>query len=398
MKILEELKNRGIFKDITSEEKFGKLTKGDKVYIGFDPTAKSLHLGNYIQIAILKMFEKAGFVPIAVLGGATGMIGDPSGKSEERNLLDEKLLNENKRSIRKQLESFNFEVIDNYDFYKGMDILEFLRDAGKLISINYMLAKDSVSSRIETGMSFTEFSYQLIQGWDFKTLFEKHNVKVQIGGSDQWGNITTGLEMIRKSFGNTLDAVGITTNLLMSASGKKFGKSEGNAIWLDKEMTTPFQLYQYLLSTDDADVKQLLLWLTTVNKNDINKQKPREAQKLLAYSVVEDIHGAKQAKQAIITTDILYGWKNESTLTTSQALSLEGSIPTFKNISGKIEDVLVEIKLATSKREAREFLSSSSIKVNGEIVIEDSVVQIKAFNKKANIIRRGKKKIVLIKY
>ena len=398
MKILDELKSRGIFKDITSEEKFRKLVKGDKVYIGFDPTAKSLHLGNYIQISILKRFEQEGFKPVAVLGGATGMIGDPSGKSEERNLLSKEVLEENKLSIKKQLESFGFEVIDNYDFYKNMNVLEFLRDAGKLLNVNYMLAKDSVSSRLETGMSFTEFSYQLIQGWDFKELFEKHNVKVQIGGSDQWGNITSGLEMIRKSSGESSDAIGITTNLLMSSSGKKFGKSEGNAIWLDETMTSSFQLYQYLLSTSDSDVEQLLLWLTTESEEVIKSQEAREAQKLLAFNVVKDIHGKEKAEQALVTTGILYGSTKEESLTTKQALSLEGSIPTFNNIVGNIEDVLIETKLATSKREAREFLTASSIKINGVIANSESVVSIESFDKKANIIRRGKKKIVLIKY
>ena len=398
MKILDELKSRGIFKAITSEEKFNKLIKGDKVYIGFDPTAKSLHLGNYIQIAILRRFKKAGFIPIAVLGGATGMIGDPSGKSEERNLLSKDDLNVNKAAIRKQLESFGFEVIDNYDFYKDINILEFLRNAGKLLSINYMLAKDSVSSRLETGMSFTEFSYQLIQGWDFKELFEKHDVKVQIGGSDQWGNITSGLEMIRKSLGDSLNAIGITTNLLMSASGKKFGKSEGNAIWLDQNMTSSFELYQYLLSTNDSDVKQLLFWLTDETEETINNQEARQAQKLLAFDVVRDIHGIDQAKQALVTTDILYGSKSENTLTTNQALSLERSIPTFNNILGNIVDVLIDTKLVSSKREARELVNKSSIKINGEIAKIDSVVTKELFDKKANIIRCGKKKIILIKY
>ena len=247
-------------------------------------------------------------------------------------------------------------------------------------------------------MSFTEFSYQLIQGWDFKELFEHHGVKVQIGGSDQWGNITSGLEMIRKSSGESSDAVGITTNLLMASSGKKFGKSEGNAIWLDENLTSPFQLYQYLLNTDDSDVEQLLLWLTTTDKEVVINQKAREAQKLLAYTVVRDIHGIDKAEQALITTGILYGSKDESTLTTKQALSLETSVPTFKDISGNIEDVLISIKLASSKREAREFLNASSIKVNGEVVGLNFAVSIKDFDKKANIIRRGKKKIVLIKY
>ncbi|WP_420330570.1 tyrosine--tRNA ligase, partial [Mycoplasma marinum] len=221
MKLIKELKERGILKDITNEEKLAKLPKGARVYIGFDPTAYSLHLGNYVQISILKRFEKHGIKPIAVIGGATGMIGDPSGRSEERNLLSSNALLENKSAIRKQLESFGIEVIDNYEFYKDMNILEFLRDAGKLLNINYMLSKEVVKSRLEQGISFTEFSYQLLQGWDFKRLYEEHNVMIQVGGSDQWGNITSGIEIIRKTLGDKNLAVGMTTNLLTGSDGKK---------------------------------------------------------------------------------------------------------------------------------------------------------------------------------
>ena len=227
--LLVELKNRGIINNITSEEKLLQLRKGDGIYIGFDPTATSLHLGNYAQVVLLKRFEKAGFKTFALLGGATGMIGDPSFKEKERSLLDQTTLEKNKAAIKFQLESFGFQVIDNYDFYAQMNVIDFLRNVGKQININYMINKESINTRLETGLSFTEFTYTLLQGYDFLMLYEKHKVKIQAGGSDQWGNITTGLELIRKNHGET-NALGITVNLLTNTSGQKFGKTVDGAI------------------------------------------------------------------------------------------------------------------------------------------------------------------------
>ena len=404
MNILEELKNRGILKDITNIEKFEKLSN-ESLYIGFDPTAESLHLGNYVQIAILKRFEMAGFKPIAVLGGATGMIGDPSGKSEERNLLSEETLQKNINKIKNQLESFGIEVFNNYEIYKDMNVLEFLREVGKLININYMLSKEIVSSRLEKGISFTEFSYQLIQGWDFKKLYDDKNVRIEIGGSDQWGNITAGVELIRKTVGDNNLAVGITTNLLTTKSGKKFGKSEGNAIWLDASMTTPYELYQYLISTPDEDLETLFNWLTFIEINEIKEiiskhnQAPssRLGQKKLAFELTKDIHGIQEAEKAVTISDILFGSKEIFELSMEQALSLDGNVPTFKNIKGDIVDVIVKTSLAQSKREAREFLESGAISVNGKTVSEGYLLSNEAFDKKANIIKRGKK-IILIRY
>ena len=405
MNILDELKERKIFKDITNQEKFDKLKGNESLYIGFDPTAESLHLGNYVQMTILKRFELLGYKPIAVLGGATGMIGDPSGKSEERNLLSNEQLKTNKTKIKNQLEKFGFEVIDNFDFYKDMSIIEFLRDIGKLLNVNYMISKDVVASRLETGISFTEFSYQLIQGWDFKKLYDEKNVRIQIGGSDQWGNITAGVELIRKTVGDENLAVGITTNLLTTSDGKKFGKSEGNAIWLDKEMTTPFELYQYLMSSNDNDLETLFNWITFISLEEIqeilskHKQDPskRFGQKQLAFELVKDIHGEQEANNAITLTEILFGKKDVKDITTEQALMLSGAIPTFKNIKGNIKDVLIETKLAQSNREAREFIENGVL-INGiKIENEEYEVDNTSFDGKANIIKRGKK-IVLIKY
>ena len=404
--LLKELKNRKILKNITNEEKFNKLLGNESVYIGFDPTATSLHLGNYVQIAILKRFQKFGFNSIVVLGGASGMIGDPSGKSKERKLLSkEKLLN-NKNSIKKQLKTFGFKVIDNYDFYKNMNILDFFRNVGKILNVNYMLSKDAVSSRLERGISFTEFSYQLIQGWDFKTLYEKENVRIQVGGSDQWGNITTGIEMIRKNIGENNLAVGITTNLFTTSSGKKFGKTEENVLWINKKLTSSYELYQYLLSTNDDDVEKFLNWLTFLKIDQIDQiikkhqKEPNKniAQKKLAFEVVKDIHGEEESQKAKTLTNILFGKNDIKNLKPKDILLLEDSIPTFKNINGNILDVLNKINLTKSKREAREFIEARAISING-IIINDENHQVNyyGYNNLYNLIKKGKKKIILIK-
>ena len=406
MSIVEELKNRKILKNITNEKKINKLIGNESVYIGFDPTASSLHLGNYVQITILKRFQKFGFNPIVVLGGATGMIGDPSGKSKERNLLGKKEILNNKNAIKKQLEKFGLKVIDNYDFYKNMNVLDFFRNVGKSLNINYMLSKDVVASRLEKGISFTEFSYQLIQGWDFKNLYEKENVRIQIGGSDQWGNITTGIEIIRKNFGDNNLAVGITTNLFTTGNGEKFGKSEKKALWIDKKLTTPYELYQYLISTPDQDVEKLLKWLTflEVKKIDkiINEHKKTPdknlAQKTLAFEIVKDIHGKKEAQNAKNLTKILFFKNDIKNLSLEEILLLEKSVPTFKNIKGNILELLIKVNFAQSKREAREFVKAKAISINGTI-IDDEKHQINyyGYNNLYNLIKKGKKKIVLIK-
>ena len=407
MNILDDLKSRTILKDITNVDKFNQLKGNEGVYIGFDPTATSLHLGNYVQIAILKRFEKFGFKPVAILGGATGMIGDPSGKSAERNLLDVQALEKNKTGIRNQLEKYGLKVLDNYDFYKNMNVLDFLRIVGKQLNVNYMINKEVVASRLETGISFTEFSYQLIQGWDFKELYEKENVRIQVGGSDQWGNITSGIEIIRKTFDDKNLALGITTNLLTTSSGAKFGKSEGNALWLDPKMTTPYELYQYLISSTDEDVEKYLKWLTFLPQEEIeaimkeHMQAPfkRFAQNKLAFEVVKDIHSEKDAKESVSISEVIFGKKNINELTTDEALSLEPHIPSFKNVKGPILDVIVEIQAAVSKREAREFLTAGSIEINGtKVTDENYILDNNAFDKKANIIKRGKKKTFLITY
>lgn len=407
MEIIEELKNRGMLSNITSEEKFKKLPKGSGIYIGFDPTATSLHLGNYIQISMLKRFEKAGFKPFAVVGGATGMIGDPSGKSAERNLLDKETLQKNKDKIKKQLESFGLKVIDNYDFYKDLSILEFLRDTGKLLNVAYMINKDIVKSRIDSGISFTEFSYQLIQGWDFYKLYKDYGVRVQVGGSDQWGNITSGTEIIRKKVGDNYDAVGITTELLTTSSGKKFGKSEGNALFLDPSLTSPFQIHQYLLNTPDDDVKKLFNWLTFLSLEEISKimkehskePKKRVAQNELADTLIKDVFGVKELEKIKTAKSVLFGNKNVLELDANEVLSLENLIPSFELKDKNILDVLLKTGAASSKREAREFISGNAVEVNGKKVKDINYeLSRDAFEGKATVIKRGKKKFFLIKH
>lgn len=403
--IISELNKRGIFKEITNKDKFDKLPSDAGVYIGFDPSAQSLHLGNYIQITILKRFGLAGFKPVAIVGGATGMIGDPSGKSQERNLLDNNVLINNKAHIKKQLEKFGLEVFDNLDFYKNMTILEFLRDVGKNININYMINKDIVQSRLESGISFTEFSYTLIQGWDFKELYQNKNVYVQIGGSDQWGNITTGIEMIRKVIGDDNKAVGIVTNLLTTSTGKKFGKSEGNAIWIDAEMTSPFQMYQHLLNWEDADIEKLLKWMTFLSVEQIDEimkkhnEKPfeKQAQKALAFEIVKDIHGIDAANEAISITNTLFVEGDVTKLTIKNIEDIKSSIPFKQTNETNLTNLLIEAGISTSKRDARELINNNSIEYNGtKINNPDFIIDKKLFNGKYSLIKKGKRNYFLV--
>ncbi|MDK2819958.1 MAG: tyrosine--tRNA ligase [Mycoplasmataceae bacterium] len=409
LELINDLKKREIINNITNEEKLTKIYDGDGIYIGFDPTAKSLHLGNYIPITILKRFQKIGLESFAILGGATGMIGDPSFKDSERVLLDNDTIQINKKNISKQLESFDLKVIDNYEFYKDVNFLDFLREVGKHITINYMMAKDSVSSRMETGISFTEFSYQLIQGYDFKLLYENHNIKIQAGGSDQWGNITTGIELIRKFFGEN-KALGITMNLLTDASGNKFGKSVGQPIWLDKSLTSSYSMYQYLLNQVDVDVEKLLKWLTYLTVEEIdqvmikhNESKSLKiAQKLLAFEVTKDIRGIEEAIKAQEITSIFFDSKKSiTTLTINDIDEIKNDIPFFDNNKKEITliDLLVDAKIAVSKREAKEFIASKTISIDGEFVADENMKIVpENFEKIYLFIKKGKRLYYLIKY
>ncbi|UWD33954.1 tyrosine--tRNA ligase [Mesomycoplasma molare] len=401
-KLILDLEKRGILKDITNKNKFINLQKNEAIYAGFDPTAISLHLGNYIQISVLLRLKRYGVKVIALVGGATGMIGDPSFNLSERKLLDFDEIEKNKNSIKNQLSSFGIEVFDNYEIYKNMNVLEFLRTIGKNLNVNYMISKDSVADRLETGLSFTEFSYQLIQGWDFKYLYENFNVIGQLGGSDQWGNITSGIEIIRKNIGDQHKAFGITTNLLTDKNNKKFGKSTGGgSLWLNKNLTSPFQMYQFLLSQDDEVVERLLKYLTFIEieeiENIINKHQLKKsdkiAQKTLAFEVVKDIHGVEEANNAVKITNILFNKGDLEQLTIENIQQLKNSIPFIK--IDKIENasqLLLDSKIISSKRELREFLAQCSISINGSVIKnEQDSVDTNKFENKFILVKKGKK-------
>lgn len=318
---ISELQWRGMIHDRmpgTDEQLKKEMTTA---YIGFDPTAASLHIGNLATIMLLKHFQLAGHKPIALVGGATGMIGDPSGKSEERNLLDENVLRHNQECIKKQLSKFldfdcgsnSAEIVNNYDWFKNFSFLEFLRDAGKHITVNYMMAKDSVKKRLETGLSFTEFSYQLLQGYDFYHLFATKNVKLQMGGSDQWGNITTGTEYIRRKAGG--EAFALTTPLVTKSDGAKFGKSESGNVWLDTEMTSPYKFYQFWLNCTDEDTPRLIRVFTLLSKEEIEslEQQHKEAphlrllQKAMAKDITIRVHSERDYEMALKASELLFG-------------------------------------------------------------------------------------------
>ncbi|EFF41146.1 tyrosine--tRNA ligase [Mycoplasmopsis alligatoris] len=407
MNILDDLKQRGILKQVSNEQKLNSLEKNSGVYSGFDPTAKSLHLGNYIVIINLLRFKKFGFKPVAILGGTTGMIGDPSFKDSERVLLDEKTIFENKLKIKEQLEKFGLEVIDNYDFYKDMNVIDFLRNIGKLINVSYMLAKDSVASRIEKGLSFTEFSYQLIQGYDFYKLYKDNNVFVQCGGSDQWGNLTAGLEIISKNIGDSNKAVAITFNLLTDSEGNKFGKSTGGgSLWLDKEMNSPYNLYQFLYNQPDSEVEKLLNQLTlleidyikkVINEHLKNTQK-RYAQEILAYQVVSDIHSKNDAEHAKLTSQIMFNKTFDFTkISINQLNMVKNQLKiVVVNKNTNLIDELISKKIINSKREAREFISTKSLKWNMTPIDEEFITKSTLFDGKYAILHKGKKQIYLV--
>ncbi len=403
MTLYEELKWRGLIKDVAGEDLEEKLNN-EKIsfYWGTDPTADSLHIGHYSSLITAKRLAKAGHHPILLVGGATGLIGDPR-PTAEREIISKEKLQKNFEGIKKQVSTIlegKAEIVNNYDWMKNYTYLEFLRDIGKYININYMLAKDIISRRLETGITYAEFSYTLLQGYDFLHLYREKNCMLQAAGSDQWGNITTGIELIKKIEGK--EAYGFTMPLILDANGNKFGKSEGNALWLDINKTSSYELYQYLINSDDTKVEEYLKVYTFLNKQEIDdimekhKEQPhlRIAQEKLAQEFITDLHGenqylnAKQISEALFKNDI----KNLSDEQLSQAFK---GVPTFKLEKGKtILEILTENNIASSRREAREFLNNNAITLNGE-TINDENYKIDN-NKKYNIIRKGKKKYFVL--
>ena len=403
MTLYEELKWRGLVKDVSSPEIEKKLNE-EKItfYWGTDPTADSLHLGHYSSLVTAKRLAKAGHHPILLVGGATGLIGDPRPTSE-REIISKETLNKNLEGISKQVnEIFNgkAQIVNNYDWFKGYEFLDFLRDVGKYINVNYMLNKDIIRRRLETGITYAEFSYTLIQGYDFFRLFQDKNCVLQAEGSDQWGNITTGIDLIRKLTGK--EAYGFTMPLVLDKFGKKFGKSEGNALWLNKDKTSSYELYQYLVNVDDSMVISYLKIFTFLSKEEIdelaikNNEHPelREAHKALAREIITDLHGKEEYEKALKISECLFKG-NIKELDTKDILVGFKDVPHFEveeNI--KVIDLIVNGKVASSKREAREFINSGAIYINGDKVEDENMTITKdiALDNKILVIKRGKKK------
>jgi tyrosyl-tRNA synthetase len=417
-----ELTWRGMIHDQTPGVKDALNEKMTKAYIGFDPTADSLHIGNLVQIMTLVHFQRCGHQPIALVGGATGMVGDPSGKSQERNLLDEKTLNHNLSCVKQQLEKFldfsgenKAEVVNNYDWFKNFGFLEFIRDVGKHITVNYMMSKDSVQKRLESGLSFTEFSYQLVQGYDFYHLWKNNGVKLQLGGSDQWGNIVTGTELIRRKEGG--EAFAITTPLITKADGTKFGKTEGGNIWLDPDKTSPYQFYQYWINASDEDVVNYIKIFSLKDKEEIDRliseheEAPhmRLLQRTLAEEITERVHSKKDLDMAIKASSILFG---KSTTEDLSSLDEKTFLQVFEGVPGyelkfsdleSTEDVTTLLSETTggtvfkSKGEARRMINNGGVSINkAKISDPTSKVQFDLLQGKYLLIQRGKKNYHLI--
>ena len=401
MKLYDELKWRGLIKDITSPELEDKLNNEKLTfYIGTDPTAASMHIGHYSSFLISKRLAKAGHKPILLIGGATGCIGDPR-PTTEREMKTIEEIEQNAKGLKEQAEKiFGFEVVNNYDWIKDISTIDFLRDYGKYFNINYMLDKDIIRRRLETGITFTEFSYMLLQSLDFLKLHENKGVDLQVAGSDQWGNITAGVDLIRKKTGDTVYA--FTMPLVLDASGRKFGKSEGNALWLDINKTSSYELYQYLINTDDSMVEEYLKIFTFLTPEEImdivekHKKEPhlRIGQKTLAREIITDLHGSEEYEKAIKLSEALFSG-NISDLTASEIEAGFKDVPHFDITADlNIVDFLVNNKICSSKREAREFLSANSISLNGEKITDENLIVTKqiAIDNTFVIIRRGKKK------
>ncbi|UBM57323.1 tyrosine--tRNA ligase [Marinilongibacter aquaticus] len=426
MGFIEELTWRGMLHQTmpgTEEQLKKEMTAA---YIGFDPTAKSLHIGNLATIMLLVHFQRAGHKPYALVGGATGMVGDPSGKSAERQFLSEEILKENQEAIRQQLERFldfdcgdnSAEMVNNYDWFKEFGFLQFLREVGKFLTVNYMMAKDSVKNRLTTGISYTEFTYQLLQGYDFYHLYKNRNVRLQMGGSDQWGNITTGTELIRRKENDNdehaeYSAFALTTPLVTKADGTKFGKSEGGNVWLDPEMTSPYQFYQFWINQADEDCKRLIRVFTLLSQEEIEKLEKehveaphlRLIQKAIAEDVTVRVHGQAQYELAVKASEVLFG---KATLEMLQSLDERTFTSVFEGVPqteiskadyeaavGLLDllSVATNGEIYSSKGEARRAFKGNAVSVNKEKVQDEqkAVSELTLLSGKYLLIGKGKK-------
>ena len=406
MKLFDELKWRGLIKDITSDELEEKLNKGGMTfYIGTDPTADSMHLGHLSSFLISKRLKDAGHNPILLIGGATGLIGDPR-PTQERSMISKEEVEKNVAGLTKQAKNlFGFEVVNNYDWIKDISTIDFLREYGKYFNINYMLDKDIIRRRLDTGITFTEFSYMLLQSLDFLYLHEHKKVDLQVAGSDQWGNITSGVDLIRKKTGDTVYA--FTMPLVTDKYGNKFGKSEGNALWLDKNKTSSYEMYQYLINLEDEMIENYLKIFTFLNKEEIEnimkehneKKELRIAQKALAKSIIEFLHGEKDYEKAVKLSECLFSDKIHS-LKKDDILENFDEFPRIETdyLEENIIDFLVNKKISSSKREAREFVNGNAISINNKKVNDENYIITKKdlIDDSVLIINRGKKKKYII--
>ena len=401
MTLFEELQWRGLVQDISSPELVEKLNKGGMTfYIGTDPTADSMHIGHYSSFLISKRLAKAGHHPILLVGGATGLIGDPK-PTAERPMISKVEVEHNFKGIKEQAERiFGFEVVNNYDWTKEINVIDFLRDFGKYFNVKYMLAKDKVKSRLETGITYAEFSYMILQALDFMHLFETRNCELQEAGSDQWGNITSGIELVRKKLDK--EVYGMVMPLVTDSNGVKFGKTEGNALWLDRNKTSSYDLYQYLINLEDCMIIDYLKKLTFLSKEEIeelevkNNTAPelREAHKALAREVITDLHGAEAFDEAVRISQALFSGDIKSFTGSDVEIAFKGLTPFEITEDLNIVDLLVNNNICSSKREAREFINNGSITLNGDKVTDLEMIITKdvCIDSKYIIVRRGKKK------
>ncbi len=401
MTLYEDLKWRGLVQDISDDALIDKLNNESiTFYIGTDPTADSMHIGHYSSFLISKRLAKYGHKPILLVGGATGLIGDPK-PTAERPMISKEEVEKNFKGLKKQAEDiFGFEVVNNYDWTKDINVIDFLRDYGKYFNVSYMLAKDKVKSRMESGITYAEFSYMILQALDFMHLYETRGVTLQVAGSDQWGNITSGIELVRRKLGK--EVYGMVMPLVTDSNGVKFGKTEGNALWLDKNKTSSYELYQYLINLEDSMIIEYLKKLTFLTKEEIediekrHNENPhlREAHKALAKEVITDLHGKEEYEKAVKISEALFSGKVKE-LSKDEILMGFKDVPSFDVKAGTILiDMLIDNGICQSKRETREFLNAGSISINDEKVSDENMIIDKtiAIDNELLVIKRGKKK------